>query len=142
MSEPVLDLRAISRTYVTEADRGASVAIGNPADGYYVIKDILNSGGWAASATDPQIIDAIKLLARTQGIFTEPAGGTTLACAIKLIQQGKIPKDESICVCITGNGLKTLEVMENQFQAAPVIKAKIKEFDEVIVQGNTAAATA
>lgn len=119
-----------------------SIAIGNPADGYYVIKDILNSGGWAASATDPQIIDAIKLLARTQGIFTEPAGGTTLACAIKLIQQGKIPKDESICVCITGNGLKTLEVMENQFQAAPVIKAKIKEFDEVIVQGNTAAATA
>lgn len=119
-----------------------SIAIGNPADGYYVIKDILNSGGWAASATDSEIISAIKLLARTQGIFTEPAGGTTLACAIKLIESGKIPKDESICICITGNGLKTLEVMQGQFEAPPVINAKLKEFDEVIVKGNTAAATA
>ena len=118
-----------------------SIAIGNPADGYYVIKDILKSGGWAASATDPEIIDAIKLLARTEGIFTEPAGGTTLACAIKLINSGRIPKDESICICITGNGLKTLEVMQNQFTTAPVINAKIKEFDEVIVKGNITAST-
>lgn len=119
-----------------------SIAIGNPADGYYVIKDILKSGGWAASATDPEIIDAIKLLAKTEGIFTEPAGGTTLACAMKLIQDGKIPRDESICICITGNGLKTLEVMQGQFESAPIINAKIKEFDQVIVQGDNTASTA
>jgi threonine synthase len=109
-----------------------SIAIGNPADGYYVIKTVRDTGGWGASATDPQIIDAIKLLARTEGIFTEPAGGTTLACAIKLIEAGRIPKDESICVCITGNGLKTLETMEGQFEQAPAINAKLKEFDAVV----------
>jgi threonine synthase len=109
-----------------------SIAIGNPADGYYVIKTIRDTGGWGASASDPQIIDAIKLLARTEGIFTEPAGGTTLACAIKLIESGRIPRDESICVCITGNGLKTLETMQGQFEQAPAINAKLKEFDAAV----------
>jgi threonine synthase len=111
-----------------------SIAIGNPADGYYVIKDVRESGGYGASADDAQIIDAIKLLARTEGIFTEPAGGTTLACAIQLIESGRLPRDESICVCITGNGLKTLEVMQNQFAATPVINAKLSEFDQVVEQ--------
>jgi len=111
-----------------------SIAIGNPADGYYVMKLIRESGGWGASATDPEILDAIKLLARTEGIFTEPAGGTTLACAIKLIQSGRIPRDESICVCITGNGLKTLEVMAGQFAHAPAINAKLGEFDALVTQ--------
>ena len=111
-----------------------SIAIGNPADGYYVMKVIRDSGGWGASATDPEILEAIKLLARTEGIFTEPAGGTTLACAIKLIQSGRIPRDESICVCITGNGLKTLEVMSGQFAHAPVINAKLGEFDSLVTQ--------
>jgi threonine synthase len=106
-----------------------SIAIGNPADGYYVIKVVRDSGGSGASATDPEIIDAIKLLARTEGVFTEPAGGTTLAAAIKLINSGKIPRDESICVCITGNGLKTIEVMQGQFAVAPAINAKMTEFD-------------
>jgi len=111
-----------------------SIAIGNPADGYYVLKVVRESGGYGASATDPEIIDAIKLLARTEGIFTEPAGGTTLACAIKLIQSGRIPRDESICVCVTGNGLKTTEVMQGQFAVAPAINAKMSEFDELVQQ--------
>ena len=76
-----------------------SIAIGNPADGYYVLKDVRESGGGGASASDDEIVAAMKLLAETEGIFTEPAGGTTMACAIKLIESGKIPKDESICVC-------------------------------------------
>lgn len=109
-----------------------SIAIGNPADGYYVLGVVRDSGGYGASATDPEIIDAIKLLARTEGVFTEPAGGTTLACAIKLIQSGRIPKDEPICVCITGNGLKTLEVMQNQFAIQPAIPAKMSEFDKLV----------
>jgi len=109
-----------------------SIAIGNPADGYYVIKVCRDSGGYGASATDPEIIDAIKLLARTEGIFTEPAGGTTLACAIKLIQSGRIPSDESICVSITGNGLKTTEAMQGQFEELPEINAKIGEFAALV----------
>ena len=111
-----------------------SIAIGNPADGYYVIKVIKESGGYGESASDQEILDAVKLLGRTQGIFTEPAGGTTLACAIKLIQSGRIPRDESICVCITGNGLKTVEVMQGQFAANPTINAKMSEFDELVKQ--------
>jgi threonine synthase len=109
-----------------------SIAIGNPADGYYVIQVCRASGGHGASASDEEIRTAIKLLARTEGIFTEPAGGATLACAIKLIQSGRIPRDESLCVCITGNGLKTLEVMQDQFTHANVIPAKLAAFDELI----------
>lgn len=116
-----------------------SIAIGNPADGYYVIQVVNESGGSAASVSDPQILDAIKLLAETEGIFTEPAGGTTLACAIQLIEAGRIDRDESICVCITGNGLKTLEAMQGQFQHAPVIGAKLAEFDGLIDQINAGA---
>lgn len=111
-----------------------SIAIGNPADGYYVIKVINESGGYGASASDEEILDAVKLLARTEGIFTEPAGGTTLACAMKLIQNGRIPRDEPICVCITGNGLKSVEVMQGQFAPPPVIDAKIAEFDKIMEQ--------
>ncbi|MCC7191793.1 MAG: threonine synthase [Phycisphaeraceae bacterium] len=118
-----------------------SIAIGNPADGYYVIKVVRESGGHGASSSDAEIIDAIKLLARTEGIFTEPAGGTTLACAIKLIQSGRIPRDESICVCITGNGLKTVEVMAGQFTATPVINAKMTEFEQLVNEINETAKT-
>ena len=71
-----------------------------------------DSGGWGESASDSEIVDAIKLLAKTEGIWTEPAGGTTLAVAIKLIEQGRIPRDESIVISITGNGLKTLEAVQ------------------------------
>jgi threonine synthase len=109
-----------------------SIAIGNPADGYYVYGAVTQSGGWAESVSDPEIVDAIKLLARTEGIWTEPAGGTTLAVALKLLAQGRIPKDESIVVCITGNGLKTQEVVMDQLDAAPVINAKLGEFDELV----------
>jgi threonine synthase len=117
-----------------------SIAIGNPADGYYVIKVVKDSGGWGASATDAQIIAAIRLLARTEGIFTEPAGGTTLACAIKLIESGRIPRDESICISITGNGLKTIECLRGQFHHAPVIGAKLSEFDQVVAQAESGGA--
>ena len=77
-----------------------------------------DSDGWAESATDREIVDAIKLLAKTEGILTEPAGGTTLAAAIKLIQDGRIPRDESIVIAITGNGLKTTEVVQDELRDA------------------------
>jgi threonine synthase len=91
-----------------------SIAIGNPADGYQVIQGIRATGGAGAAVSDMQIVDAIRLLAETEGIFTEPAGGTTLAAAIDLIRRGTIPSDESIVVCITGNGYKTAEVVANK----------------------------
>lgn len=106
-----------------------SIAIGNPADGYYVVQAVKQSGGWGESATDEEIVEAIKLLARTEGIWTEPAGGTTLACAIKLLNSGRIPKDESICVAITGNGLKTTEVVQSHLEPPGSIPAKLDAFD-------------
>ena len=109
-----------------------SLAIGNPADGYYAAQVVKESGGWGESATDREIVDAIKLLAQTEGIWTEPAGGTTLAAAIKLIEQGRIPKDESIVVSITGNGLKTQEVVADELPYPKVIDAKLSDFDALL----------
>jgi threonine synthase len=111
-----------------------SIAIGNPADGYYAYQVVKESQGWGESATDREIIDAIKLLAKLEGIWTEPAGGTTLAAAIKLIEQGRIPRDESIVVSITGNGLKTLETVQNDLPAPKVIEAKLSEFDALLAE--------
>ena len=90
------------------------------------------SGGWGESATDREIVDAIKLLAKLEGIWTEPAGGTTLAAAIKLIQSGRIPKDESIVISITGNGLKTLEAVQDELPYPAIIEPKLSEFDALI----------
>ncbi len=109
-----------------------SIAIGNPADGYYAARVCQDSGGYGESATDREIIEAIKLLARTEGIWTEPAGGTTLAAAIKLIQSGRIPKNESIVVSITGNGLKTLETVQGDLVQPEVIEAKLADFDRLL----------
>ena len=88
-----------------------SIAIGNPADGFQVLTAVRSSGGSGAMATDSEILDAVQLIAQTEGIFTELAGDTTLACAMKLIENGSIPRDESIVVCITGNGYKTAGAM-------------------------------
>ncbi len=109
-----------------------SIAIGNPADGYYVLRAVRESGGWGESATDPEIVDAIKLLARTEGIFAEPAGGTTLAVAIKLLNQGRIKPDESVVVSITGNGYKTLEAVASAIERPFVIDARLGEFDALL----------
>ncbi|MHB2021370.1 MAG: threonine synthase [Candidatus Xenobia bacterium] len=109
-----------------------SIAIGNPADGGAALHAIRESGGWAAAASDDEIIAAIRLLARTEGIFTEPAGGTTLAAAIKLIKSGRIPADESICVCITGNGLKSIEAVHEGVDEIPVIGPKIGDLEALL----------
>ena len=76
-----------------------------------MLKAVRESGGWGEAVTDEEIVDGIHLLARTEGIFTEPAGGTTVAVTKKLIEQGRIPRDESIVISVTGNGYKTLEAV-------------------------------
>jgi threonine synthase len=111
-----------------------SIAIGNPADGFYVLGAVRESGGWGDAASDPEIIDAIKLLARTEGIFAEPAGGTTLAVAIKLLKQGRIKPDETVVVSITGNGYKTLEAVASAIDQPSIIDARLKDFDALFEQ--------
>ncbi len=106
-----------------------SLAIGNPADGYYATSTVLESGGWAEHASDEEIVEGMKLLAQTEGIFTETAGGVTVATTKKLIEQGYIPKDESIVICITGNGLKTQEPLVGKLGAATPIQATLKDFE-------------
>ncbi len=109
-----------------------SIAIGNPADGYQVLETVRGSGGSGARATDTEILDAIRLLACTEGIFTEPAGGTTLAATIKLLKSGAIAPDESIVVCITGNGYKTSNVMADQLAAPTRLGRSLREFEEFL----------
>lgn len=109
-----------------------SIAIGNPADGYYAIETIRNTGGWGEDVTDDEIIEAMKLLAETEGIFTETAGGVTLGVTKKLIEQGRIPRDESVVVSITGNGLKTQEAVIGRLRERPVIEAKLSEFEALL----------
>jgi threonine synthase len=104
-----------------------SIAIGNPADGFDVARVAQRTGGGGESVSDPEIVDAIKLLARTEGIFTEPAGGTTLAATIRLVNDGRIPKDEPVVVCVTGNGLKTLEAVVDALPVPPAIEGKLGE---------------
>src|SRR3954464_6808577 len=116
-----------------------SIAIGNPADGYYAAQVVRDSGGWGESATDREIIDAIKLLAATEGIWTDPAGDTPPAATIKPIEQGRIPRDESIVISITGNGLKTQEVVVDELTPPRVIEAKLAEFDQLLVENAASA---
>jgi threonine synthase len=109
-----------------------SLAIGNPADGIYAVATVKESCGLAEEVTDDEIVEAIKLLASTEGIFTETAGGVTLGVAKKLIDQGKIPKDESIVICITGNGLKTQEAVAERIGKPIKIKPTLDSFERAI----------
>ncbi len=108
-----------------------SLAIGNPADGYYALKTIRDSGGYAEDVTDEEIIEGMKLLAQTEGIFTETAGGVTVGVTKKLIEQGIIPRDESILISITGNGLKTQEAIQDRVGRPLIIDAKLSDFEKV-----------
>lgn len=118
-----------------------SIAIGNPADGYYAVKAIRESGGWAEDVTDDELVEGIKLLASTEGIFTETAGGVTVAVAKKLIEQGRIPRDESIVISITGIGLKTQEAVVNRLENPMVINAKLEDFDALMEEEGKEALT-
>jgi threonine synthase len=106
-----------------------SLAIGNPADGHYAIRAITQSGGWAEDVSDTEVVESIQLLAATEGIFTETAGGVTVGTARKLIEQGRILPDETTVLCITGNGLKTTDVLIDQYEAELPIPPKIAAFE-------------
>jgi threonine synthase len=109
-----------------------SLAIGDPADGYFASRLIRETGGWSEDVDDDAIIDAMRLLAETEGIWAETAGGVTLAVAQKLIEQGRIGRDESIVISITGNGLKTQEPLLERMAKPVVIKPTMDEFEALL----------
>jgi len=111
-----------------------SLAIGNPADGPFALRLIRESGGWSEDISDPEIIDAIKLLGETEGIFAETAGGVTTGVAGKLIEQGRIKPDETTVVCITGNGLKTTDAIAADFPVTEAIAPRIEAFEALVQQ--------
>lgn len=111
-----------------------SLAIGNPADGYYAYKVVKESGGSGEHATDGGIVEAMKLLAATEGIFAETAGGVAVAAAKKLIEKGIIPRDESLVISVTGNGLKTQEAVASALKPAIQIKPSLRSFDGVLAK--------
>ena len=109
-----------------------SLAIGNPADGYYAYRAAKDSGGYGEHATDGEIIDGMRLLARTEGIFAETAGGVTVAATRKLIAAGRIPRDEPIVMCVTGNGLKTPDVLHDRLGSDVTIPPSLQAFDRAL----------
>jgi threonine synthase len=108
-----------------------SLAIGNPADGYYALKTIRDSGGSAEDVTDGEIIEGMKLLAQTEGIFTETAGGVTVGVTKKLVEGGVIPRDESILISVTGNGLKTQEAIQDRVGRPVILEARLSDFEKM-----------
>jgi threonine synthase len=109
-----------------------SLAIGNPADGHYAIKTITGTGGWSEDVSDSEIVESIQLLAETEGVFTETAGGVTVGVTRKLYEQGRISPDDVTVACITGNGLKTTDALASAYETPEPIAAKIGEFENYL----------
>ena len=117
-----------------------SLAIGNPADGYDAARAIRDSGGWAEDVTDDQIVAGIRLLAETEGIFAETAGGVTVAVARKLVDLGRIPPHEPVVLVITGNGLKTTDAIVSTAAVCPVIEPRLEAFEKILTDAAVPAA--
>ena len=118
-----------------------SLAIGTPADGFYALKVMKETGGSAEDVTDDEIREGIKLLAECEGIFAETAGGVTVGVAKKLIASGRIPADDSAVLCITGNGLKTIEAVAGHAGTTREIKPSLREFEAMLEDENKTAIT-
>jgi threonine synthase len=113
-----------------------SLAIGDPADGYFASQLIRSTGGWSEDVNDDEIVDGMRLLAETEGIWAETAGGVTLAVARKLIEQGHLHRDESIVLAITGNGLKTQEALIDRIAKPQVIRPTLDDFKSLLAAMN------
>src|ERR1043165_7684551 len=109
-----------------------SLAIGTPADGFYALKVMKETGGSAEDVTDDEIREGIRMLAESEGIFAETAGGVTVGVAKKLIASGKIPANDSAVLCVTGNGLKTLDAVVGYVGRTRDIKPSLREFESLL----------
>jgi len=118
-----------------------SLAIGNPADGHYAIRAITKTGGWSEDVSDPEVVESIQLLAETEGIFTETAGGVTVGCTRKLVRDGRILPDQVTVVCITGNGLKTTDALAGAYGEQAAIAPKLVEFERYLANALDVAET-
>ena len=112
-----------------------SLAIGNPADGYYSLRIIKETGGYAEMVDDDEIVEGIKLLARTEGIFAETAGGVTVGVLKKLAQSGRLDRDELVVAYVTGNGLKTQEAVADRVSEPVRISPTMRAFEDSAVLG-------
>jgi threonine synthase len=133
---PIVDMVLENRDQVkpvkTPTSIAKSLAIGNPADGYYARQTIVGSGGWAAKPDDEQIVSAMSMLAETEGIFTETAGGVTLGAALQLIESGHIGKDDGpVVISVTGNGMKTQDPLVGKLPEPQLIGPRLSDFDEM-----------
>jgi threonine synthase len=115
-----------------------SLAIGTPADGFYALKVMKETNGCAEDVTDDEVRDGIKLLAECEGIFAETAGGVTVGVAKKLIASGKIPASDSAVLCVTGNGLKTLDAVNGHVGEPRQIKPSLREFEGLLASEENA----
>ena len=113
-----------------------SLAIGTPADGFYALKVMKETGGASDDVTDDEIREAMSAVAKCEGIFTETAGGVTVGVAKKLVASGKIPAEDSVVLCITGNGLKTLDAVQGYVGKPAEIKPSLREFEQLIESDN------
>ncbi|MFN2557576.1 MAG: threonine synthase [Nitriliruptorales bacterium] len=106
-----------------------SLAIGNPADGYYALQTVRETGGAIEAVSDSEVIEGTRLLAETEGIFAETAGGVTIATLVELVRQGVVTRDEQVVALITGTGLKTVEALAGRFGPAFTIEPSLEAFD-------------
>ncbi|MES1206284.1 MAG: threonine synthase [Pseudomonadota bacterium] len=128
----VLENREQLKPVRTPTSIAKSLAIGNPADGFYARQTIVGSGGWAGKPNDDEIVAAMRLLAETEGIFTETAGGVTLGATIKLIESGKIGKDDGpVVICVTGNGMKTQDPLIGKLPQPALIGPSVADFEKL-----------
>jgi threonine synthase len=109
-----------------------SLAIGDPVDGPWAARAIVESDGWAAAVTDAELVEGMSMLAQFGGIFTETAGGVTMAGAKKLAGEGWLNRDDEVVLCITGNGMKTIEALEGTFDPTPVIGPTLAELERLL----------
>jgi threonine synthase len=116
-----------------------SLAIGNPADGWYALDTVRSSGGALAAVSDDEVVDAIGLLARTEGIFAETAGGVTIATLAALAARGVVRRDERVVAFISGNGLKTVEAVSPRFGPSVTISPSLEGFREALASMDQAA---
>ncbi len=114
-----------------------SLAIGNPADGWYALQVARSTGGAIGSVTDAEIVEGIRLLARTEGIFAETAGGVTIATLAKLAASGVVRSDERVVAYVTGTGLKTVEALGDDVGPSAVIPPTLEAFAAVVEKGTT-----
>ena len=129
---PIAQAFAEGRDFITPVKPNTiakSIAIGNPADGPYAIDIATSTNGSIAAVSDAEIVEGIKLLAETEGIFTETAGGTTIAVLKKLVEQGRIDPEETTVAYITGNGLKTTEAVASAIGEPLTIDPRLESFN-------------